>query len=505
MQYSLKTVAKETLLYSLERFALRGCSSLITLWLQTTLLPPSAYGVITEFYGYVALGQVVYFLAMDMAYCRFAPTLGQQYTFNIVTTLLMLTGLLLSLTIGIVAPQIARITGHLKYIRYFYYVALLLPLDTLLYIVHTKLRTTHKISQLLLIKFIQVLANAGLSFILLYFPAGLAAIAHTISTYLSFITVQLNPEDAIFIANLLANILTLSFTLPYFKGFRWIWHSHTIQRMVHYATHALLTTLFLRLHDQLPLLLFRQLVPSVFCSRYTKEAIVGNLGMAYKLATCFALGIQAFKYAVEPFLFNHAKHNNSPKLYGQLMYLYLYIACLVLSLFSLNIKWIIKVFLPSAYSHHSIEEILPYLAFIYVCLGAFYNLTLPLKISNHTVYIVWITACGSFITAILLCLLIPRFGHWGCIYATMSSSIAMALSAYCIGQSYYPIPYYKKGFILLVLTFLVLASHPLWSEKLISLQPGFAYLFLNTITIGLFYAISKSLKKMLADQEVCLS
>ncbi|AWN82095.1 lipopolysaccharide biosynthesis protein [Candidatus Cardinium hertigii] len=504
MQHPLKTVAKETILYSFGSFALRGCSYLINLWLHATRLSPSAYGVITEFYGYLALGQVLYFLAMDMAYCRFAPTLGQQYTFNIVTTLLTLTGLLLSLTIWMAAPQIAQITGHLMHIRYFYYVALLLPLDTLLSIVHTRLRTTHKMSQLLLLKFIQVLAFAGLSFMLLYFPMGLAAVARTISTYLPFITVQLNPEDAIFIANLLASILTLPFTFPYFKGFRWIWHGHTIQRMVRYATPALLSTLFLRLHDQLPVLLFRSLLPSAFCNGDTKEAIVGKLGMTYKWATCFAWGIQAFKYAVEPFLFKQTKHNNSPKLYSQLMYLYLYTACLALSLFSLNIKWIIQVFLPSAYSHHFIE-VLPYLAFIHVCLGIFYNFTISFKVSNQTFYIAWITAGGSLIAWVLVCLLIPRFGHWGCIYATMSSSIAMALSAYCIGQSYYPIPYYKKGFILLVLTFLILASYPLWSEKLISLQPGFAYLFLNTITIGLFYAISKSLKKMLADQAVCLS
>ncbi|CCM10060.1 Putative uncharacterized protein [Cardinium endosymbiont cEper1 of Encarsia pergandiella] len=493
MHHTVKTLGKETIIYSISNIIVRGCSYLVLL-LQTNLLTPSAYSIITEFYGsYIALGHVIYDLAMDVTYLRFVHRLGKSYTFNAVITILLVTSFIFSILLIVFIPQIAKLTNHLVHIRYFYYMTGILILDTLLMIPLARLRVEKKTFEFLLVKFLQSFAHIIFSFVLLYCPICLNSIAYWISNGLH-IQIALNELDAVFIANLLSSVTALALLFAQFQGFYWVWHGHTMAMIGRYATTSFFTILFFKVNETLPLLCFRKLVPNNFYTTHTKEEILGNFGTSCKLTVCITLGIQAFKYAAEPFFFANSDRKEAPRLYSQTMYVFILVSCFCLLLLSINVDWIAKILIPNARYRYTIDTV-PYLAFVYILLGIYYNLSTAFKLSNHTQYNTWISAWGSLVIGLTAFLMIPRFGHWGCVYASMSGAVAMGLLGYYMGQRCYPIPYPKQGFLILLFTFLVFRKIPLWRTQLAFLGIGWSYICLHTTILILFSILAVIWKK----------
>lgn len=432
MHNTVKTLGKATIIYSLSGIIVRGCSYLVLL-LQTNILTPSMYSIVTEFYGiYMTLGHVLYDLAMDMAYFKFLYKLGPQHTFNVIVTILLFTSIIFSVTLIISMPQIAKLTNHLSHMHYFYYMVGILTLDALLMIPFARLRAEKKTLRFLSIKFLAALAHIIFSFMLLYFPIWLKLIEDLIYSCFN-VKVVLNGLDAVFIANLLSNLTTLSLLLPSFKGFHLTWSSHAIQTMAQYTTTSFFTMLFIRINEALPLSLFRRLVSNQFYINHTKEEILGNFGASCKLILLITLGIQGFKYAAEPFFFANSDRKDAPKLYSQTMHLFILISCLCLLLFSLNIDWIAKMLIPNA-GYRNTMDTLPYLAFAHIVFGVYYNFSLAFKLSQHPQYNTYIHALGSLAIGGASFLWIPRLGHWGCVYASISGAVIMALLGYYMGQ-----------------------------------------------------------------------
>lgn len=487
MHHAVKNLAKETIIYSLSDIVARGCSYLVLL-LQTGILTPSAYGIVTEFYGsYIAFGGVVYLLSMDMTYFRFVNKLGRKNTFNTIVTILLLTSTLFSIILLLYIPEIAKATNHLSHIHYFYYAVGILSLDTLLIIPYAALRAEKKTVRFTCIKCLQAIFSIIFSFILLYLPACLRFISYLI--FKAFhIAVHLDALDAIFIANLLSNATALVFLLPNFKGFQFTCNKKALRVMFGYASTSFFTTLFFRLNDILPISLFRKLVPTDFYEAHTKEEILGNWGTSYKLTLLISLGIQAFKYAAEPFFFAHSDRKDATKLYSQTMHLFILVSCMALLIFSLNIDWIAKILIPHACYRNTVDTV-PYLASVHILLGIYYNFSISFKLSNKLQYSAWISGFGSLVILATALLLMPALGHWGGVYASIIGATVMTLLGYYIGQKCYPIPYYKHSFLFLLLTFCLLGKISVWPAKVAFLGLGWAYVLLNIIIITSFCAI----------------
>ncbi|TDG95432.1 lipopolysaccharide biosynthesis protein [Cardinium endosymbiont of Culicoides punctatus] len=488
MHNAVKNLAKETIIYTISDIVVRGCSYIVLL-LQTGILTPGEYGIITEFYGsYIAFGSIVYLFSMDIAYFRFLHKLGKECTFNTILTVLLITTAVCSIILVLCIPVIAKITNHISHVRYFYYVVAILILDTFITIFYAVLRAEQKPIKFTIAKSLQAIINIIFSCILLYVPSSIGFIKHLLFKYCG-ITVYMNALDAIFITNLLSNVSALAILFPQYKSFRFSYNKKVYSAILGYALASFFTTLFLRLNDILPITLFRQLIPTDFYETYTKEEILGNLGTSYKLTLLIRLGIQAFKYAAEPFFFSNSDKKDAKKLYGQTMHLFILISCVALLLFSLNIDWIAKILIPKAYYRNTVD-IVPYLAFVHILLGVYYNFSIAFKLSNKPQYSTWISALGCLIVLATSWLLMPILGHWGGTYASIVGTAAMTLLGYFISKKLYPIPYYKHGFLVLLITFYLLDKVAAWPFKLTFLDLGWAYVLLNILIIAIFYAIA---------------
>ncbi|MFN7095411.1 MAG: lipopolysaccharide biosynthesis protein, partial [Burkholderiales bacterium] len=164
------------------------------------------------------------------------------------------------------------------------------------------------------------------------------------------------------------------------------------------------------------------------------------------------LAIQALRYAAEPFFFTHAKDKQSPQLFSQLMQAYIVVACFILLAITANLDWISYLFLRNPIYRIGIE-IVPYLLFAYLWLGIYYNLSVWFKLTDKTYYGTCITGIGVLITISFNLLLVPYWGYWGSVWATVASYMSMGMISYYQGKKYYPIPYsVRRGLWWLMLT-----------------------------------------------------
>lgn len=179
-------------------------------------------------------------------------------------------------------------------------------------------------------------------------------------------------------------------------------------------------------------------LPEGFYSNMTSKAAVGVFGSCYKLAVFMNLGIQAFRYAAEPFFFSNAKDKNSPALFAQINHYFVITCCAVLLGISINLD-ILQYFMGEDYRVGL--PIVPVLLLAYLFLGIYYNFSVWFKLTNKTQYGTYITIIGALITFGANYLLIPLFGYMGSSWAAVICYVVMTVLCYVIGQRFYPIPY----------------------------------------------------------------
>jgi O-antigen/teichoic acid export membrane protein len=179
-------------------------------------------------------------------------------------------------------------------------------------------------------------------------------------------------------------------------------------------------------------------LPEGFYSTMTKKAAVGVFGSCYKLAVFMNLGIQAFRYAAEPFFFSNAADKNSPALFARVNHYFVITCCAVLLGISINLD-ILQYLMGEDY--RSGLPIVPVLLLAYLFLGVYYNMSVWFKITDKTYYGTVITFGGALLTLVGNYLLIPMFGFMGSSWAAVLCYAAMTAACYFIGQKFHPIPY----------------------------------------------------------------
>src|SRR5699024_10559884 len=174
-----------------------------------------------------------------------------------------------------------------------------------------------------------------------------------------------------------------------------------------------------------------------------------------------ALGIQAFRFASEPFFFSSAKDKNSPVLFARVMHWFVIAGCITLFAISINLDIISLVFLQSS-DYWQALNIVPVLLLANLFLGIYYNLSIWFKLSDRTYFGSWISIFGAVITIVLNIILIPLMGYEGSALVTLICYVSMSVASYYLGQKHYPIPYetirslaYIIGTV--VLTYLVMS------------------------------------------------
>lgn len=180
-------------------------------------------------------------------------------------------------------------------------------------------------------------------------------------------------------------------------------------------------------------------IDRLFVQRYSTTADVGVYQVGYAVASCVALGTQAFQQAWGPFSMSIHREADARKFYADALLVYLWLTCLASTVVGVLAPEILRVFAGPAYAGAS--RVVALLAFGYVMIGLTYIAGLGPSLARRTSPVgIAITAAAGLNIALNL-VLTPRLGKEGAALSTLLSQAAVPLYLFRRSQQLYPIPY----------------------------------------------------------------
>ncbi|MBK5278674.1 MAG: polysaccharide biosynthesis C-terminal domain-containing protein [Bacteroidia bacterium] len=419
----LKQLAGETVLYGIGSILPRMLNFLLVPLHTIDVFTRAEYGTVTELYAYVAFVNIVFMFGMETAFFRFAsnPSSNTKRIFNLAHTSVLLISVPLSVLFILFSSPIASSLGVAQHPEFITWLTLVMLTDAAVAIPFAKLRLEKKALQFASAKIISVL----ILLILNYY----------------FLKIKYDPTinvGYVFLANLIANSFFILFFLRTLLSWRPSYDKEITPVMLRYAYPVMLTGVAGMTNEMFSRLTLEWWLPDNFYTGLSKKDALGVFGACYKFAVLMNLGIQAFRYAAEPFFFSNAIGKNSPLLFAKINHYFIITCCIVLLGISINLD-ILK---------HLIGEdfwvglsIVPILLVAYLFLGVYYNFSVWFKLTDKTYFGTWITVGGAIITVVANFLLIPIFGYMGSAWAALACYLSMTVACYAIGQKFYPVPY----------------------------------------------------------------
>lgn len=428
---SIRQLFKHTAIYGLATVMPRLLNLVLTpLHTSARTLSQAQYGLYQGLFAYMILGNVLLTYGMETAFFRFMNreedpkrVAATCLTSLVVTTLVFLgVGLLLSQSIAVWLSYPAI------YIRYAIWI---LALDTLVAIPFAWYRYSGQSLHYAFIKIGNVTVNLGLNLLfLLYFP-----FLESKGYRLPLMELVSDKTQYIFLANLIASLLTFIYMLPLYKRIGFLWDVALWKQLFQYAFPVLIAGIAFSINEAFDRVFIRMLYPAS-----QADAVVGLYAGCYKMGVFMTLFITAYKLGVEPFFFSNAADKNAPQTYAKVTEYFsifaggiLLFVCVYIDLF----KWLL---IPNRAYWEGLK-IVPFVLMANLCLGLYHSLSVWYKVTDRTHWGAIISLIGGGITIVANLSLIPLWGYMGAAVATFLAYGGMMLLSLWIGQRKYPIPY----------------------------------------------------------------
>jgi len=438
----LKKLAGQTAIYGLSTILPRVLNYALVPLFTYKFTNPADFGINTEIYAYISFLNVILTYGMETAFFNFV---SKNENKNVVystallsllstTTLFILLGYFSS---GLVAGKL----GYADHVNFIQWMVLIIATDALMAIPFARLRAEQRPVQFAIVKTANIVINIGITVFFIHFCKN--AYERDLATQTTSTLGKLyNPEIGIgyaFLANLLANLFSLSLLAKQFLGFPYTFDKKLWIEMLRYALPLLVVGLAGMINETFDRIILKKLLPE-----NVGMYALGVYGACYKIAILMTIFRQAFQYAAEPFFFSHAKQEDSRKL-NALVMKYFVIACSFLFLATmLNLRWI-KYFVNENYWGGL--DVVPILLLANLFLGIYYNLSVWYKLTGQTKFGAYMTIFGAAITLVINFVFIPKYSFMASAWATFASYGGMMVLSYFLCQKYYPTKYNIRSFI----------------------------------------------------------
>ncbi len=447
----LKKLAGETAIYGLSTILARVLNFLLVP-LYTNVLSTANYGIVTEFLSYIAVLQVVLVLGLETGCFRFANKEGvdqnKVYT-NALVAVFALNAAFLALLI-IFANPIANMLGYDGHAATIKYIGGILALDSITAILFARLRQQHKALKFAIIKTIKIATELGMNLYLFLFTKP-AWIYYFISE---------TPDFTYPIFSILVScVISAVIFIPDLVKFTFTFDRKLLKQMLMYSIPLMIAALPGILNDFIDRILFRFLDTN----SQVWQSSLGIFQAAVKLAVIMNLFIQMFRYAVEPFFFQHANEKGSRELYAKVMNYFTAFCGLV---FLGVILYIDIISLLLGKDFRGALGVVPIMLLSYMLLGMLFNVSMWYKLSGKTNMAIYITLTGLIVTIVVNVIFMPKYSYWAAAYGHLASYLVMFIISAALGQKHHPIPYqWKKLAGIFILMFAVYGLS-IWLDKM---------------------------------------
>ena len=469
----LKKLAEQTVIYGLSSVVGRLLNYLLVP-LYTRYFLPEEYGIVTELYAYVAFLVVILTYGIETAFFRYSQkTPNKRIVYSTSLISLLFTSSLFIIIVFSFSQPIAdwlQYSDNKEYIQYF---AIIIGLDAISAISFAKLREKNNAVRFALIRLLNIFINIGLNlFFIIYCPYaidnGLSS-----SEFLKSIYSENYGVGYIFVANLIASIITFLMLLPEMIKSVWIFDKRLWKQMMIYALPLLIAGLAGMTNETIDRILLKHLLPHDL----NVSEQIGLYGAFYKLSILIVLFIQTFRFAAEPFFFAQEKETNSKKVYADVMKYFIIITSFIFLVVTMLYEIIINFLGTNFHDERGFITVSILLA-ANLFLGIYYNLSIWYKLSEKTKYGAYLSIFGAIITLSLNFLLIPVLGFVGSAWATLVCYFFMTIASYLLGRKHYKIPYpIKRIFLYLGVVFVLFFISVLFNLSII-IKSIFIFLFI---------------------------
>ena len=434
-----KQLAGQTAIYGLSSIVGRLLNYLLVP-IYTRVFMPAEYGVVTQIFSYLAVFNILFTYGLETSFFRFFQShKGDKNIYASSLISISVSSVLLAIALIIFAEPVAQFllrdgtTGAL-YVKYF---AGILACDAIAAIPFAKLRQENRAKRFAFLRLVNISINILLN--LFFFLVCPALVKDPSFHWLYSIYNPSLGVGYVFLIILISNIITLIMLAPELLRFEGKFNSALWKEMMVYGFPLMIAGFAGNINETFD----RILIPFLIQDRTYAMTQVGIYGACYKLSIIMTLFIQTFRYAAEPFFFNHSTKENPQIVYAQVMKFFVIICALIFAGVMLYMNIFEKFIGPD---FRSGIGVVPILLMANLCIGVYYNLSIWYKLTSKTRWGAWLSIIGAVITLIFNFALIPVFGYMGAAWATLICYASMMILSYVIGQRHYPVNYDVKSF-----------------------------------------------------------
>ena len=443
---SLKGFFKDTIIYGIAAVLPRAINILLTR-LHTDKLETDKFAENTWYFVFAAYFIGFLTFGLETAFFRFftkEKEKGKVVSTSFLTLVTTVTVFLITLLVfndqfanwlGFTDPQ------HLKILT------LVTAFDTFVVIPYAYLRVTNKPVKFAFFKISNILIYAFFNIFFLWF------IPYALNNNIGIPEFLVNHYQEtptvvyIFIANLIASLVTFLMLLPSMLKFKLEFDAMLLRKMLAYGIPIMVGTLAYVTNENLDKLLLRDVIG---------DSQMGIYAACYKLGVFMTLYVMAFRLGAEPFFFNEASKENAKETYATIMKWFTIIGALFMLLVVVYINIPARILLARP-EYLEALAIVPIILLANLFLGVYNNLSVWYKLTDRTRFGMYFSVFGAIVTIGLNLFLIQKYGYMASAWATLIAYGAMCMISYFYGRKYYKVPY-KVGTLFLYLALATVLS-----------------------------------------------
>ena len=423
-----KNLFKQTLIYGLATVLPRMISFLLNP-LYVDQLPKQEFADVSIVFAWLVFFNVILSYGMETAFFRFFNTEENKKKVISTSTVSIFWTSIAFLGLALLYRNALSHWSGVK-IEYVTYTIWILVLDALAIIPFSRLRATKRPMVYAAIK----IGNVGINVLLnLFFLLLLPQLANSNPDgFFNTIYFENFQVGYIFVANLIASLLTFVILSPDYLKINWKFDFELWKRMIDYAFPILIAGLAFAINEHFDKILLDKL--------HVSKEDIGAYSACYKVGMFMVLFRTAYTLGIEPFFFSHASNENAQHTYATITKYFVIFGSFI-CLFVIAFADLLKYFLVPNPSYWVADKVIPLIVLANFFLGIYTNLSVWYKIIDRTKVGAYISIVGAIVTLALNFILIPKIGYYGSAIATIAAYGSMMIISYQMGQKKYPIPY----------------------------------------------------------------
>lgn len=450
MSSGMKGLVRDTVIYGLSSIVGRFLNWLLVPMYVRVLATPGEYGIVTNLYGWTALLLAILTLGMETTFFRFSTRKEEQeplkvYANSLITVTLF--SAVFSLVGFMFLQPISDFLGYATHPEYVGMLIFIVALDAIASQPFARLRSEEKAWKFAGIKLANIFLNIFLNiFFLIVCPIIYKHAPETVEWFY-------DPHYGvgyILVSNVITSITNLLMLHKELRGFSYRIDWQRMRHMMVYAMPILGISIAGVLNQSIDKIIF----PLLYENRAEATEQLGIYGACFKIAVVMVMFIQAYRYAVEPFIFKQQRNSNDRSTNATTTLYFTIFSLLVYLGVSFYLDDVFKYLVAPAY--YEGLKVVPIVMAGEFLFGLYFNVSFWFKLTDQTYWGTWFTILGCIITVSIIVIFVPIYGYVACAWATVACNGVMLLLSYVMGYKRYPIPYRLKRMAFYVLLAVVL-------------------------------------------------